>query len=113
MSTIIFVSKLAEYSLKRKLSSYKSLVSGTVSGCYSHFFDNGQPPTGFGKNDVNIRYICQTYGDPTYLYATMFDLSYGIPIYSAYYVTPKQAGQFGSVKRTGSWHQEKGIVSKV
>lgn len=43
----------------------------------------------------------------------MFDLGYGIPIYSAYYVTTAQAGQFWAVNRTGGWYQEKGIISTV
>ncbi|PFX21802.1 hypothetical protein AWC38_SpisGene13712 [Stylophora pistillata] len=37
----------------------------------------------------------------------MFDLNYGIPIYSAYVVTQAQASQFGTVKRTkDEWRQE-------
>lgn len=40
----------------------------------------------------------------------MFDLDYGIPIYSAYYVTKEQAGQFGAVNRTGGWRQDKGTA---
>ncbi|XP_078355032.1 uncharacterized protein LOC144639612 isoform X1 [Oculina patagonica] len=98
------------FELENKLRPRRSVVSGTASKCYLPFFVNGQPPIGFRNNDVNIRYICQTsLGNPAYVYATMFDLSYGIPIYSAYFVTKAEASHFGAVKRTGGWHQEKGI----
>lgn len=92
---------IAEYSLithfghGHKPRPPKSLVSRAASKCYSSSFVDGQPPTGFRKNCINIRYICQTsLRDPAYVYATMFDLDYGIPIYSAYYVTKARGGQF-------------------
>ena len=38
----------------------------------------------------------------------MFDLQYGIPIYSAYVVKQAQASQFGKAKSTNDkWRQEK------
>lgn len=42
----------------------------------------------------------------------MFDLNYGIPIYSAYVVRQEQVGQIGTAERTGidPWRQEAGKV---
>lgn len=40
----------------------------------------------------------------------MFDVNYGIPIYSAYVVKKAQAQQFGTAQRVGvdNWRQEAG-----
>ncbi|KAK2548834.1 hypothetical protein P5673_030877 [Acropora cervicornis] len=88
----------------------RSVVSKTIRDCYKKFVAGNQPPSGFRQDHTNIRYICQQVpGDPvTYYYSTMFDLNYGIPVYSAYVVLQKQASQFGKVHRTGreEWRQE-------
>lgn len=55
---------IAEYTLithfeqGHKLRPPRSLVTRTASQCYSSFFVDGQPPTGFRKSGINIRYIC-------------------------------------------------------
>ena len=93
----------------------RSMVSTTIQSCYKQFFAGKQPPSGFRKKDTDIRYICQQLPDHTvnYFYSTMFDLNYGIPVYSAYVVFQAQASQFRTVKRTGKekWRQEKGKLS--
>ena len=93
----------------------RSVVSKTIQSCYKQFVAGKQPPSGFRKKDTDIRYICQQVpGDIVhYFYSTMFDLNYGIPIYSAYVVFQAQASQFGTVKRTAKdkWRQEKGKLS--
>ena len=74
--------------------------------CYRQFFVGKQPPTGF-KNK-NITYICQKSGK-TPCFSTMFDLSYGIPVYSAYVVKKSQASKFSKAKRNGlNFRQEPG-----
>ena len=93
----------------------RSVVSKTIQSCYKQFVAGKQPPSGFRKKDTGIRYICQQVpGDAVnYFYSTMFDLNYGIPVYSAYVVSQAQARQFGRVKRTAKdkWRQEKGKLS--
>ncbi|XP_022796638.1 endonuclease domain-containing 1 protein-like [Stylophora pistillata] len=86
----------------------RSEVSKTIKSCYEKFFVSKKPPSGFRINHKNIRYICQQVpGNTAHFYSTMFDLNYGIPIYSAYVVTQAQASQFGTVKRTkDEWRQE-------
>ena len=86
----------------------RSEVSETIKTCYKTFFASSQPPSGFRTNHTNIRYICQQVPEnPAYFYSTMFDLKYGIPIYSAYVVNKTEASQFGKAKRTDDkWRQE-------
>ena len=84
--------------------SRRSVVSGAISSCYVNFFINSKPPTGFRRNASNIRYICQSPPKQlVHVYATLFDLDYGIPIYSAYYVTKEQASQFGAACKQDWW----------
>ena len=92
----------------------RSVVSKTILDCYKQFVAGNQPPSGFRQNHTNIRYICQQVPrDPVIYYSTMFDLNYGIPVYSAYVVFQEQASQFGNVNRTGreKWRQEPGKLS--
>ena len=93
----------------------RSVVSKTIRDCYKPFVAGNQPPSGFRQDHTNIRYICQQAPDDpvTYFYSTMFDLNYGIPVYSAYVVFQAQASQFGKVNRTGreKWRQEPGKLS--
>lgn len=93
----------------------RSVVSRTILDCYKQFVAGNQPPSGFRQDHTNIRYIYQQVpGDPvTYFYSTMFDLNYGIPVYSAYVVFQDQANQFHTVIRTGKekWRQEPGKLS--
>ena len=86
----------------------RSEVSETIKTCYKTFFASSQPPSGFRTNHTNIRYICQQVPEnPAYFYSTMFDLKYGIPIYSAYVVNKTEASKFGTAKRTDDkWRQE-------
>lgn len=88
----------------------KTVVSeSNADNCYRQFFVGNTPPIGFKSSTGhanNIRYICQgVCEDSRYPYAstscfsTMFDLNYGIPIYSAYVVRLKQARLFGTAKR--------------
>ena len=90
----------------------RSFVSTNVTDCYKHFFAGTQPPSGFRKDHKNIRYICQQVPNDTedYFYSTMFDVDYGIPIYSAYVVRQAQVSQFGTAQRVGvdNWRQEDG-----
>lgn len=85
----------------------RSVIKPTDSDqCYRQFFVGKQPPTGF-KNK-NMIYICQKSGK-TSCFSTMFDLSYGIPVYSAYVVKKSQASKFGKAKRVGlNFRQEPG-----
>ncbi|XP_029185574.2 uncharacterized protein LOC114953487 isoform X2 [Acropora millepora] len=94
----------------------RSVVSKTIRDCYKQFVAGNQPPSGFRQNHTNIRYICQQVPrDPVIYYSTMFDLNYGIPVYSAYVVFQEQASQFGKVNRTGreQWRQEPGITKQA
>ncbi|XP_078356010.1 endonuclease domain-containing 1 protein-like [Oculina patagonica] len=90
----------------------RSVVSKTVTpGCENFFLDKA-PPIGFRLDHTNIRYICQQLpGDVENFYSTMFDLDYGIPIYSAYLVTKEHADEFGTATRAGitMWREETGI----
>lgn len=90
----------------------RSVVSTTVQDCYKRFLAGNHPPSGFRKDHKNIRYICQQVPDNTadFFYSTMFDVDYGIPIYSAYVVRQAQASQFGTAQRVGvdNWRQEDG-----
>ncbi|KAL9982650.1 hypothetical protein ACROYT_G004719 [Oculina patagonica] len=87
----------------------RSVVSKTVTpGCENFFLDKA-PPIGFRLDHTNIRYICQQLpGDVENFYSTMFDLDYGIPIYSAYLVTKEHADEFGTATRAGitMWREE-------
>ena len=93
----------------------RSVVSTTIQSCYTGFVAGNRPPSGFRGSHTNIRYICQQVPPNTvdYFYSTMFDLNYGIPVYSAYVVSQAQASQFGTAKRTSvdTWRQEGGKVS--
>ncbi|XP_015778679.1 PREDICTED: uncharacterized protein LOC107356589 isoform X4 [Acropora digitifera] len=94
----------------------RSVVSKTIRDCYKQFVAGKQPPSGFRQDHTNIRYICQQApDDPVTYYSTMFDLNYGIPVYSAYVVFQEQARQFGNVSRTGreKWRQEPGITKQA
>ncbi|XP_078372102.1 endonuclease domain-containing 1 protein-like [Oculina patagonica] len=92
----------------------RSAVFSTIQPCYTPFFVDGKPPSGFRLDHTNIRYICQRVPGNSLLnfYSTMFDLNYGIPIYSAYVVRKEQVGHIGAVQRTGVdlWRQETGIT---
>ena len=78
---------------------------GNKRPCYTTFFVGNQPPTGFRTNDAtNIIYICQQLPDDanpvkTTYYASMFDVTYGISIFSAYVVTAANAAKVGNYKR--------------
>ena len=89
------------------------VVPTFIQGCYRRFVAGNKPPLGFRQFDTNILYICQQVpGDPmNFFYSTMFDINYGIPVYSAYVVSKEQASQFGTVELTGAWRQEKGKLS--
>ena len=97
----------------------RSLVSPeTIPDCYKQFVAGNEPPSGFRKNHTNITYICQQVPDDptgTFFYSTMFDVDYGIPIYSAYVVSKAQASKIGTVTRQGlggdNWRQEAGKLS--
>ncbi|XP_015749764.1 PREDICTED: uncharacterized protein LOC107329595 isoform X2 [Acropora digitifera] len=97
----------------------RSVVSKTIPGCYKQFVAGNQPPSGFRQDHTNIRYICQQVpGDPvTYFYSTMFDVGYGIPIYSAYVVSKAQASKIGTIKREDlggdNWRQEAGLAKQA
>ena len=55
--------------------------------------------------------ICQQVPDNTadFFYSTMFDVDFGIPIYSAYVVRQAQASLFGTAQRgVDNWRQEDG-----
>ena len=73
--------------------------------CYTQFFVSGKPPKGLRKpEDPDIRYICQPpepvqVPEHTY-YATMFDESYGIAVFSAYILTKQLVDR-------GFWQREK------
>ena len=86
----------------------RSVVSTAVQPCYKSFVASNQPPSGFRKNHNNIRYICQQLpGKAVNYYSTMFDMNYGIPIYSAYVVSKGQASEFKEAKRPQvGWRQE-------
>ncbi len=92
----------------------RSAVFSTIQPCYTPFFVDGKPPSGFRLDHTNIRYICQRVPGNSLLnfYSTMFDLNYGIPIYSAYVVRKEQVGHIGAAQRTGVdlWRQETGRV---
>ena len=77
--------------------------------CFTHFFLNDRPPSGFRADLTNIRYICQQIPihEATF-YATMFDIEDGIAVYSAYYITPQNANNIGAVPRQGAWREEPG-----
>ena len=84
-----------------------SLIKPTdTNACYRKFFVGKKPPIGF-KSNKTIRYICQKSGSNT-CFSTMFDLSYGIPIYSAYMVTKSQASKISQAPRVGNFRQEPG-----
>lgn len=92
-----------ESQLSRRLR--RSVVSEDENEkCYRQFFVGKQPPIGFesstGKAN-NIRYICQGDCQWTSCFSTMFDLNYGIPIYSAYVVKADQVPLFGTARRSG------------
>lgn len=91
--------------------SRRSVVKANDNGqCYRQFFVGGKPPEGFSAGEgKNIRYICQMYGN-TPCFSTMFDLDYGIPIYSAYVVRGDQlqTSKFGTFKNKTKFHQEPG-----
>ena len=91
----------------------RSVVSTTIQSCYKQFVAGNQPPSGFRQKDTDIRYICQQVPGDTvkYFYSTMFDLKYGIPVYSAYVVLQAQAKLFGTADRVDTWRQEKGKLS--
>lgn len=95
----------------------RSVVSTTIQSCYTGFVAGNRPPSGFRGSHTNIRYICQQVPPNTvdYFYSTMFDLNYGIPVYSAYVVSQAQASQFGTAKRTSvdTWRQEGGITKQA
>ena len=87
----------------------RSVVSASIQSCYTPFFASATPPTGFRTDHTNIRYICQQIPhNAAFFYSTMFDLNYGIPIYSAYVVSKTQATQFGTAMRPNEWRQEAG-----
>ena len=81
--------------------------------CYTPFFVNNLPPTGLSLAGGNYAYICQQLGgnqNMTY-FATMFDKSAGIPVYSAYVVTNVQAIKFETgirKKLDQNWETESG-----
>ncbi|KAK2548839.1 hypothetical protein P5673_030882 [Acropora cervicornis] len=92
----------------------RSLVSPkTIPGCYKQFVAGNQPPSGFRLDHTNIMYICQQVPDDptkTFFYSTMFDVGYGIPIYSAYVVSKADASKIGTITRKDlgaeKWRQE-------
>ncbi len=88
----------------------RSVIQATDNRqCYRQFFVGNVPPTGLQSNN-NIRYICQMCGNPlTPCFSTMFNINYGIPLYSAYVVRRGQALNFGAAPRTGlNFRQEPG-----
>ena len=83
----------------------RSVVKANANDqCYKQFFVGNLPPIGFKSSTNlanNIKYICQKSGFfNTPCFSTMFDLNYGIPIYSAYVVKKGQVG-FGAAPRVG------------
>ncbi len=64
--------------------------------CYTQFFVQNRPPTGFTLAGGTYKYICQQLNGvtTTTYFATMFDQSAGIPVYSAYVVRSAQALSF-------------------
>ncbi|XP_078358955.1 uncharacterized protein LOC144643536 isoform X2 [Oculina patagonica] len=90
----------------------RSVIQATDNRqCYRQFFVGNVPPTGLQSNN-NIRYICQMCGNPlTPCFSTMFNINYGIPLYSAYVVRRGQALNFGAAPRTGlNFRQEPGLL---
>ncbi|XP_074609026.1 uncharacterized protein LOC141863398 [Acropora palmata] len=99
----------------------RSLVSPkTIPGCYKQFVAGNQPPSGFRLDHTNIMYICQQVPDDptkTFFYSTMFDVGYGIPIYSAYVVSKADASKIGTITRKDlgaeKWRQEAGLAKQA
>lgn len=97
----------------------RSLVSPeTIPDCYKQFFAGNEPPSGFRLDHTNIMYICQQLPDDptkTFFYSTMFDVGYGIAIYSAYVVSKADASKIGTIKRKDlgveKWREEDGKLS--
>ena len=86
--------------------------------CYTEFFVDGEALVGLrtGHNNLRrIRYICQppTRSDKLfaeYFYATMFDESYGIAVFSAYKLSQANANFPGQQQVNPDWHPTPGNV---
>ena len=97
----------------------RSVVSPkTIPDCYKQFVAGKTPPSGFRLAHTNIMYICQQLPDDptkTFFYSTMFDVGYGIAIYSAYVVSKADASKIGTIKRKDlgveKWREEDGKLS--
>ena len=80
--------------------------------CYSRYFVGNEPPSGF-IHALGARYICQGLcsipGTPGMrgCFSTLYDLTYKIPIYSAYVLRPIEWGDIGNFKRGDyDWRKE-------
>lgn len=85
--------------------------------CYKKFFVGEISPLGlrntfpWSKKSKDLRYICQQVGGETY-YGTMFDEGTGIPVFSAYTVTPDNI-QFQD-RNPSKWTQTEGnLLSSI
>ena len=79
--------------------------------CYRHYFVGETPPTGF-IDPPRYMYICQGdcfIGPKVHkgCFSTLYDLTYKIPIYSAYVLRPIEWGDIGNFKRGDyDWRKE-------
>ena len=83
--------------------------SDDTRACYRHYFVGETPPTGF-IDPPRYMYICQGdcfIGPKVHkgCFSTLYDLTYKIPIYSAYVLRPQQWKYIGSSSRR-SWRKE-------
>ena len=84
---IAAVEKMGQKETERQSAVY----ANDQKPCYTRFFVNSRPPTGLAVPRGIYKYICQQLrGDKTTYFATMFDESAGIPVFSAYVVTSEQ-----------------------
>ena len=85
--------------------------SDDTRACYRHYFVGETPPTGF-IDPPRYMYICQGdcfIGPKVHkgCFSTLYDLTYKIPIYSAYVLRPIEWGDIGNFKRGDyDWRKE-------
>lgn len=83
--------KSAVFILVLNFSVVRNELSPNFEKCKTLFFYNGVIPSGF-RIDRNTRYICQKFNN-LYYFATLYDTSNKIPIYSAYRLEYFYCGQ--------------------